>query len=83
MVSLLSFSSHFICQLSVTLFGWERSDLQFYLTGDCGSALLSGSGGFVVGFGSNAVAGKMVVCSVTCCSLRFSELVTSLMKPCL
>ena len=34
----------------------------------------SGSGGFETGFCSKAVAGKTVVCSVTCCSLKFSEL---------
>ena len=54
--------------------GWLS--LAVCLTGDCDSALLSGSGGFVAGFGSDAVAGKMVVCSVTYCFLRFSELFT-------
>ena len=39
----------------------------------------SGSGGFETGFCSEAVAGKTVVCSVTCCSLKFSELFTSSM----
>ena len=39
----------------------------------------SGSGGFETGFCSKAVAGKTVVCSVTCCSLKFSELLTSSM----
>ena len=53
--------------------GW----LAFCLTDDCGSALLSGLGGFVADFCSEAVAGKTVVYSVTCCSFRLSEIFTS------
>ena len=40
---------------------------------------LSGSSGFQTGFCLEAVAGKTVVCSVTCCSLKFRELFTSSM----